>query len=630
VAISSNISVTIKPARAAITTGQTQTYVATVANDTLNQGVTWAVDTFPGGNAISLGTIDASGKYTPPTTGMIGGAHTITATSRTDSSKSVSGTIAVTDLPGVFTYHNDISRTGQNTKEYALTPSLVNTATFQKLFSCTVDAAVYAQPLWVGNLPIGGVTHNVVYVATQHDTVYALDADNPGCQNVWGGPKSLIPPTGETWVTSSDVSCGDLEPDIGIVGTPVIDPLSNTIYIVTKTKATGGSLAYHQRLHALDLATGAEKFSGPTDIQASVSGTGNGSSGGTLNFDPKSNNQRPALLLESGHVIISWASHCDIDPYHGWAISYSASTLLKESVFNASPNGLKAGIWMSGNGPAADGNGNIYSASGNGTWNGTDAYGDSIVKLGPQSGGLFGTLDYFTPTNQGTLDAGDTDLGSGGLVLLPDLTGNPHPHLLLQAGKEGKIYVVNRDNLGHMCTGSCSTGDTQIVQELPGAVGGMFGTPAYWNGTVYFGGSGDNIKAFSVSASATSPLSSNPTSQSSHTFSFPGPTPSVSSNANTNGIVWAVETGQYCTQQSPGCGPAVLHAYDATTLATELWNSTQGAGNTAGNAVKFMVPTVANGKVYLGTRGNDCGPACTVIPSPAIPGELDVYGLLPK
>jgi hypothetical protein len=608
-----NITVSLVPQRAAVTTSQAQQFIPTVTGSS-NTSVTWEVDSIPNGNS-TVGTIDGTGKYTPPTTG---GTHTVTARSQADSTKTASASIAVTDLAGVFTYHNDNSRTGGNLKEFALTPANVNIATFGKLFSCTVDAAIYAQPLWVANLAVSGALHNVVYVATEKNSVYAFDADSATCQILW---QQSLNPTGETWVLNTDESgCGDMAPNIGIVGTPVIDPSSKTIYLVSKTTNTARTV-FHQRLHSLDLLTGNEKFSGPMDIQASVSGTGGGSSGGILNFDPLTNGQRPALLLESDpsgtHVVISWASHCDFGQYHGWVISYNAGTLAREAIFNVSPNGTLGGIWMAGGGPAADAAGNIFFATGNGNWTGTDAFGDSIVKLGPQSGGLFGALDYFTPTNQASLETGDIDLGAGGLVLLPDLAG-PNPHLLVQVGKEGTTYVVNRDNLGKMCVVNCSTGNTQIVQELPGSINGMWGTPAYWNSHLYFGGAqdggtGDNLKAFSVSASAAQPLSSSPTSQSAHVFTFSGPTPSVSANGPSNGIVWALDNSAFGSTCPASC--QVVYAYDATNLATVFYTSSQAAANrdSSGGAVKFTVPTVANGKVYVGGQTT-----------------LTVYGLLPN
>lgn len=606
------ISVLIAPLRGGLTVSQSLNFTATLQNDVGSAGVTW---TSTDGGFFSSQSTSAATYLAPNAAGIV----TVTATSVADGTKSASATIGVTDLKGVFTYHNDNSRTGANLQEFALTPANVNAATFGKLFSCPVDAAIYAQPLWVANLAISGGTHNVVYVATQKNSVYAIDADNASCQILW--QKSLNP-SGETWVLSADESgCGDLAPNIGIVGTPVIDPVTSTLYLVSKTKNTAGTL-FHQRLHALDLPTGNEKFSGPMDIQATVSGTGGGSSGGLLSFDAKINGQRPALLLTSDasgtHVIISWASHCDFGQYHGWVISYNAGTLAQEAIFNVSPNGTLGGIWMSGNGPAADASGNIFFATGNGNWTGTDAFGDSIVKLGPQSGGSFGALDYFTPTNQGTLEAGDIDLGSGGVLLLPNLAGNPHPHLLVQVGKEGKIYVVDRDNLGQMCTVNCSTGNTQIVQELPGAINGMWGSPAYWNGNLYFGGAqdggtGDNLKAFSVTASAVQPLSSSPASQSSHVFTFSSPTPSVSASGSGNGIVWALDNSAFGSSCPGAC--QVVYAYDANNLGTLLYSSSQAAANRdqSGGAVKFTVPTVANGKVYVGGQTT-----------------LTVYGLLPN
>jgi hypothetical protein len=610
------VSVSISPKRGGATVGQKLTFTASLTNDTQ---VVWSA---PGG-----GTLSGQTATTTSFSVASAGVYTVTATSVADSSKSTTATIGITDLAGVFTYHNDVSRDGANTKEYALTTANVATSTFGKLFSCAVDGAVYAQPLWVANVTIGGTKHNVVIVATQHDTAYAFDADsnaNP-CVPLWQttGATSLIP-AGETWVTSGDVSCGDLAPEIGIVGTPVIDPVTRTIYLVAKTKV-GGTITFHQRLHALDLSTGTEKLGGPADIHASVSGTGNGSSGNPpmVSFDPSLNGQRPALLLENGHVIVSWASHCDFGPYLGWVMSYSASSLTQEGAFSTSPNGALSGVWMSGNGPATDGNDNIYLATGNGSWDGVANFGDSIVKLGAPSAGGFPVADYFTPLNQASLSNVDEDLGSGGLLLLPSISG-AHPHLLVQAGKEGKIYLVDRDNMGHLCT-TCTISDTQIVQELPNALSGVWGSPAYWNGGLFFGGQGDFVRAFSFNAGNSGLLSTGSTSKSIFDFGYPGATPSVSaSGATTDGIVWVIDSSQFCTQQSPGCGPAVLHAYDASNLATELWNSSQAASNRdkAGNAVKFTVPTVANGKVYIGTRGADSTNGGA--------GELDVYGLLPN
>jgi len=607
-----HITVSVSPKRAAVTTGQTQTFVASVTGSS-NTSVTWEVDGTAGGSA-SVGMITSGGVYTPP---AAGGAHTVLARSAADTTITASASIAVTDLAGVFTYHNDISRTGANTQEFALTSSTVNMNTFGKLFSCSVDGAVYAQPLWVANLTVSGTKHNVVYVATEHDTVYAFDADNSACTNLWGGPKSLLA-SGETWVNSlADTGCGDLQPDIGITGTPVIDPATNTLYVVSKSKnPSTGPATYHHRLHALDITTGAEKAGSPVEISAQVNGNGGGSVAGKLTFDGLLNAQRPALLLTGGHVIIAWGSHCDFGQYHGWVMSYNATSLAQEAVWNASPNGVLDGIWMSGNGPAADANGNIYFVTGNGTFDSATAnYGDAIVKLAPPSGGTFAVSSFFSPLDQANLETFDADLGSGGLILLPDLPGGVHPQLLTQAGKDGRIWVADRTALGGF-----STTLNGVVQELDSAVpGGMWGSPAYWNGNLYFGAAqdgnpnGDPMRAFSfntttgVVAFAT---------QSAKIFVFTGPTPSVSSNGTTagSGIVWALDN-QAWAQSCPSGGCQVVYAYDATNLANKLWDSTLAVNNRdqSGGAVKFTVPTVANGKVYVGGQNS-----------------VTVYGLLPN
>ena len=629
----SNASVTLTPVRGGLTVGQPLNFTATVTNDVNNHGVTWSATA---GSFKSQSTTSAV-YIAPASAGMV----TVTATSVADTSKAASADIGVTDLKGVFTYHNDPSRDGVNAQEYALTTSNVTTAVFGKLFSCVVDAAAYAQPLWVGNLTISGGIHNVIFVATQHNTVYAFDADASPCTTYWqtgaNGVNSLLPP-GETWVTSADESgCALIIPDIGILGTPAIDPATGTIYLVTNTKNTSGAL-FHQRLHALDIATGNEKLGGPTEIRAVVSGTGAGSSGGQVSFDPMLNSQRPALLLQNGHIFISWASYCDFGPYHGWLMSYNAASLLQEVVFNVSPNSFAGGIWMSGNGPAADSSGNVYLATGNGTWNGTDAFGDSILKFQALSTTptSFTLLDYFTPHEQLSLDTNDEDLGAGGVMLLPDPSGiSGHPHVLVEGGKSGNIYLVDRDNMGHFCS-TCTTSDTQILQEVSGALTGLWGSPAYWNGNLYFGETDKTtnlkyMKAFSFGATGPNFLSTSPTSTTAnaYTYTYPGPTISVSTNGNAKAIIWAIDSSAFGTTEgiTRAAGPAILHAFDANELATELWNSSQAPGkrDTAGNSVKFTVPTVANGKVYIGTRGNDdtLGNGTTF-------GEVDVYGLLPN
>jgi len=503
----------------------------------------------------------------------------------------------------VTTYHNDNARTGQNTQETILTPANVNSGQFGKLFSVSVDGWVYAQPLYLSNVNIAGGTHNVLYVATEHDSLYAIDADKG---NIYWHI-SLIPSGGSTVNSSSDLGCGDLVPEVGITGTPVIDTGTGTLYVVAKSKVSGSLVQY---LHAIDVASSAEKFGGPISIQATVPGTASDGNGTTVSFSPHLENQRAALLLDNGHVVIGWSSHCDISPWHGWIMSYSASTLTQEAAFNTSADGSANGVWMSGGGLAADSNGNIFFATGNGTWNGTTDYGDSIVKLGPPSGGRFPVLDYFTPYNQSSLSGGDTDVASGGLVLLPTLASNQQ--LLTQMGKEGKMYVIDRNNMGKYCVNlnpPCSGNDPNIVQEIPGATAGVWGTPAYWNGSVYWGGGSDgggpdNLKAFSFDANNSGQISASPTSESLKAFSFSAPSPSISANGTTNGILWGLDDSAFGSSCSGGSNCQVLYAYDATNLANMFYNSSQASNNrdVPGGAVKFAAPIIANGKVYVGSQ----------------------------
>jgi hypothetical protein len=515
-----------------------------------------------------------------------------------------SAVFAQTPSQGVFTYHNDLARTGQNLNETILSPSNVNSTGFGKLFADPVDGQVYAQPLYVANVVIPGQgIHNVVYVATENNTVYAFDADTHGAP-LWQTSLSI---NGGTAVPSSDVNCSDLVPVIGVTSTPVIDPSTNTLYVVAKTKEGPATFpSYFQRLHALDIATGAEKFGGPVAIEATVSGTGDGSNGTTITFDPFKQMNRPGLALVNGVVYIAFASHCDHHPYHGWILAYDASHLTQRGVFITTPNGFEGGIWQSGGSVAVDEANNLYVMTGNGTFdanlpNGMD-FGDSVLKL-IQGGNTLTLVDYFTPFNQAMLNASDADLGSGAPMVLPNQSGAPVPSLLVGAGKEGTIYLLDRNNLGQFCSGC--TSDSQIVQSIPGALRANFGTPAFLNNTVYFLAAGDVLKAFALSGGR---LSTSPTSQATTRFGFPGATPSVSANGTTGGIVWALQTDAFATND-----PAVLHAYDADNVANELYSSNQAAGgrDTLGPAVKFTVPTVVNGKVYVGTAT-----------------ELDVFGVL--
>jgi hypothetical protein len=520
----------------------------------------------------------------------------------------------------VLTYHGDNARTGQNLTETILTPQNVNSTQFGKLFALTTDGQVYAQPLYMANVAIPGKgTHNVLFVATEGDTVYAFDADNNTGANaspLWKA--SLVDAThgataGEAPLnTGATIGCTDLQPQIGITSTPVIDPASGTIYV--EAKSVIGSTYIH-RLHALDITTGNEKAPGPVQINATVPGTGDGSSGGNLPFDSLHQMNRPGLLLMNGTIFIAYASHCDFGPYHGWLFAYDRGTLAQRAVYNTTNNGGLGGIWMSGSGVAADGNGNMYVATGNGTFSQTPLplqLGDSILKLN-FSNGTLSLTDYFTPFNQSNLNGGDTDLGSGGVLLLPDQPG-AHPHLLIEAGKEGRIYLIDRDTITngnqHYCNGCAN--DPEIVQESGGGqVGGMWAMPAYWNGSTYWWGSGDVLKAIPL---ANGLLDFAHQTMSSGPYGFPGATPAISANGNTNGIVWSIDSSQYGSP-GPGPGPAVLHAHDASNVSKELYNSTQAQSpvnrDRAGNAVKFSVPIIANGKVYVGATN-----------------EVDVYGIL--
>ena len=495
----------------------------------------------------------------------------------------------------VLTYHNDKARTGRNTNETVLTLANVNTNSFGVLFTYAVDGYVYAQPLLLANvtIPSNGV-HNVVYIATEHDSVYAFDADSNTASNaapLW--QVSFINPSGGiTPVPKSDVNCNDLVPEIGITSTPVIDPVGGTIYIVAKTKeVVSGTTNYAQRLHALDVATGAEKLGGPVIIQAAVQGTGYDSDGlGHVSLGPLKHLNRTALLLSNGILYFGFGSHCDIDFYHGWLFGFDAQTLATNAVFNSTLNGQRGGIWNT-SGAASDTDGNVYVSTGNGTFDPiNNNYGDSLLRFSTSNS--LAVADYFTPHNQQDLNDNDNDLNSGGVVLLPDESGSvAHPHLVVCAGKEGTLYLVDRDNMGQFN----ATDDTQIVQSLPGAIGMGFDTPAYFNNTLYHIGVDDVIKAFTITNGS---IVSTPSSQGSTVFGFPGATPSISANGTNDGIAWAIQSDASSTS-----GPSVLHAYNAADVSQELYNSSQaGSRDTLGGAVKFTVPTIANGKVYVGTE----------------------------
>ena len=572
------VTVDVTPASASVIITQTQQFTATVGNTT-NQAVTWTVNGIAGGDA-SVGTVSNTGLYTAPAQLPNPTQVSVSAASVTDSTKSAAGAVTVSPYSGILTYQNGNGRTGQNLSETTLTPANVTSAKFGKIFSFTLDGMAYAQPLYLSHVAIGSSFHNVVYVATEHDTVYAFDADGGSANPLWS--KSFINIAGGVTPTPAADLNTPITPEIGITSTPVIDGNTGTMYVLVETKENG---AYIHRLHALDVTSGAEKFGGPTTIQATVSGTGSAASGGQITFNPFLQLQRASLLLSAGHVYIAWASYNDIGLYHGWVMAYDAATLHQSGVWNVTPNGVRGGIWLANAGLSADSDGNVYVSTGNGTFDantGGSDYGDSFVKLNLTSGGLV-VSDSFTPFNQAALETADTDLGSSGLVLLPDMNG-PVTHLGITAGKEGKIYVVNLDDLGKYQSGN----DSQIVQSIPNALGAPTGrntsTAVYWEGNVYFVGRGDALKQYKISNGQLTLSGQTP-----HVFGY-STANSLSANGASGGILWTLEGGA-----------DVLHAFDANNVTTELYNSTQ-AGPTRdvfGRATRFNPPTIANGKVYV-------------------------------
>ena len=491
----------------------------------------------------------------------------------------------------VLTYHNDVERTGQNLTETTLTLSNVNSTTFGKLFQATLDGVVDAQPLYVAGVSIPNQgTHNVLIVATENDSLYALDADT-GAQ-LW---KVALLGSGET--ASDPRLCNQVVPEIGITSTPVIrlQPGTSEGSIFAVAMSKDSSANYHQRLFKVNLATG--KPLAHVEVTGKYPGTGDDSQDGYAIFVPKQYKERSGLLLLNGVVYLTWASHCDIRPYTGWIMGYDATTLASTYVLDVTPNGHEGAIWGAGAGLAADPSGNIYFLDANGTFDTTlngqgfpndGDYGNAFIKLST-SGGALTVADYFTMDNTTNESNGDVDLGSGGALVLPAmLDANKNlQHLAIGAGKDSNIYLVNREDMGQFN----SHNDNAIYQELDGALPfGIYSMPAYYNGRVYFGPQMGPIREFQFSKAM---LSATPTSVTATMFPYPGATPSISANGSTNGILWAVENSS----------PAVLHAYTAGNLADELYNTSQAAGGRdnfgAGN--KYMVPTIANGKVYVGT-----------------------------
>jgi outer membrane protein assembly factor BamB len=501
------------------------------------------------------------------------------------------------DPTDVLTWHNDNARTGQNLEETFLTPQNVNSGSFGKVGFFPVDGKVDAQPLFLANVPLSKQeTRNVLYVATEHASVYAFDADTGAV--IW--QVSLL---GADEATSDPRNTTVVFPEIGITSTPVIDRTrgpNGALYAVAMSKDAAGN--YFQRLHALDVTTGAELFGGPATIQAKYPGHSSNGDGENVSFDPKMYKERSALLLSNGVVYTSWCSHLDQGPYNGWIIGYDASTLAQSRVLNTTPNLWGGAFWNAGSGPAADSEGHIYLLEANGGFDsaldangfpdGND-YGNAFLKLSP-AGGTLAVEDYFEMMNGRDENIEDLDLGSGGVMVLPDLADNAKKvwHLAVGAGKDGNIYVVNRDSMGKF-NPMVNNVYQEILGQPTGGSGlryGEFGAPAYFHNTVYYGGIYDYIEAFGIQNAQ---LPNTPTQHSANAFPYPGATPSISSNDSSDAILWAVENSN----------PAVLHAYDATNLSNELYNSSQAANSRDqfGPGKNFIQLTVANGKVYVGT-----------------------------
>ena len=497
-------------------------------------------------------------------------------------------------------YNN--ARTGATLNETTLTPQNVNARQFGKLGAYKVDGAVYAQPLYVPDVPIPGKgTHNVLFVATEHDSVYAFDADKPGDTPLWQ-VSFLESKRGVTTVPAPQTNCPFIAPEVGITSTPVIDMKTGTLYVLARTMI-GRTLSkneFFQNLHALAITTGVEKFGGPKIVSATAKGTGDGAENGLVSFNDLRENPRAALLLSNDVLYLTWASSCDVDPYHGWVMAYDPATLEQKATLNVTPDGSEGGIWMSDAGPAADAAGNVYVPIGNGTFDankdGGRDWGDSILKLGLE-GSTLKIRDSFTPFNQEALSKTDADLGSSGPTLLPDQSGNP-AHILVQPGKSGAIYVINRDKMG----GYGKDSDA-VVQKFT-LSGGCYTAAAYWNGRVFIACEDDRVRSYDVMKGQ---LRETP-AVSSIRFDNPGATPTISANGNQDAILWAVATK---TWNGPAQA-AVLYAFDAVKMGMPLYSSEQNATRDhAADATRFVVPVVMKGRVYIGTLG-----------------EVEVYGLL--
>jgi hypothetical protein len=594
-------AITTQPASQTVATGQTATFTV-VATGAAPLTYQWQK------NAAAIAGATSASYTTPATTSADSGKQfTVVVSNSQGSVTSSAATLTVGSAPtsgsnaDVVTYHYDAMRSGANTNETVLTPANVNSTKFGLLGSFTVDGKVDGQPLYLSSVSIAGGTKNVLYVVTEHDSVFAFDADSVSGATTTSLWKTSMLQAGES--PSDDRNCGQVTPEIGITSTPVIDRARNAIYVVAVVKTSAG--AYVHRVHALNLSTGAELFGGPTTVTATYPGSGANSTAGTVTFDPAEYNERPALLEVGSTIFTTWGSHCDAGAYSSWVMAYGADTLQQTGVINMVANGNGGGIWMSGAAPGADASGNIYFIIGNGDF-GT-ALDSNGFPANKNCGNCFAKIsstvpltlqDYFTPLNTVAESNADTDFGSGGQLLLPDVvdSNGRTRHLAVGAGKDQIIYVVDRDNMGKFNASS-----NNIYQQISGALsGGVWSKPSYFNNVVYYGAVGDSIKAFPISGGK---LATTASSKSVQTFVYPGATPAISANGATNGIVWAVENATN----------GVLHAYDATNLATELYNSTQATnGRDTFAPNKYMTPMVTNGKVYVGT-----------------PNSVAVFGILP-
>ena len=587
-------SITTQPTDQNVTLGQTATF-SVAATGSTPLAYQWQK------NNTNISGATSSSYTTPATTRSDNAATYRVVVSNSYGSVTSNNATLIVNSGGqtagvdVTTYKNDLARTGLNPNETALTPSNVNSTSFGLLRKLSVTGKVDAQPLYLSQLSIAGTAHNVVFVATEHDLVYAFDSDTGAM--LW----STSVANGES--PSDDRGCSQVTPEIGVTDTPVIDRSAGpygAIYLGAMSKDSQGN--YHHRLHALDITTGTELFGGPREITATFPKLS-----GQTTFDPGQYKERPGLLLLNGIVYMSFSSHCDMGAYTGWIIGYNQTTLAQTAVLNLGPNGGGPSIWMSEGAPAADSSGNIYLLTANGAFETTlDAngfpnhgdFGNSFVKISAANNTLM-VADYFAMSNEVSESSADVDLGSGSALVLPDFTDSTSTvrHLAVGAGKDGNIYVVDRDLMGKF-----SASSNKIWQELTGALpGGIYSTPAYFNNTVYYGAVGGPLRAFSISSAK---LSVSPSSQTGITFAYPGTAPAVSSSGTSNAIIWAHENRN----------PAMLHAYDATNLTNELYNSNQASGgrDQCGPGNKFITPTIADGKVFLGTQTSVC-----------------VYGLLP-